>query len=111
MFFFSINRGESLAIVGESGSGKSLTALSVVRLLPYPDAHHPTGTVTFDGIDIGHAKGAELRKIRNKRIGFVFQEPLTSLNPLHPIGKQIMEVLILHQGMKEDQAKNKPCNF
>lgn len=102
---FSINRGESLAIVGESGSGKSLTALSVVRLLPYPDAHHPTGTVTFDGIDIGHAKGAELRKIRNKRIGFVFQEPLTSLNPLHPIGKQIMEVLILHQGMKEDQAK------
>ena len=101
---FDVGVGESVAIVGESGSGKSLTALSIVRLLPYPDAHHPSGKVVFDGIDIGHASGKELRSLRNKRIGFVFQDPLTSLNPLHKIGRQIMEGLILHQNMSKDQA-------
>ena len=101
---FNVNQGECVAIVGESGSGKSLTALSVIRLLPYPDAFHPTGKVLFDGIDLGTASGHELRSIRNKRIGFIFQDPLTSLNPLHTIGKQVAEVLMLHQGMNIKQA-------
>lgn len=108
---FDINREESLAIVGESGSGKSLTALSLIRLLPYPEAYHPSGEVIFDGIDIGHASGEDLRSLRNKRIGFVFQDPLTSLNPLHKIGKQITECLILHQKMSPDEAFNEALNL
>lgn len=101
---FNIDKGESVAIVGESGSGKSLTALSIVRLLPYPQAYHPSGEVVFEGIDVGRASGDELRSLRNKRIGFVFQDPLTSLNPLHKVGDQIMECLRLHQNMSEDRA-------
>ena len=101
---FNLHKGETLAIVGESGSGKSVTALSIMRLLPYPVAYHPTGTVIFDGIDVGHASGTTLRGLRNKRIGFVFQDPMTSLNPLHTIGHQLIEVLQLHQGMAYNQA-------
>ncbi|MFN7662278.1 MAG: ABC transporter ATP-binding protein [Alphaproteobacteria bacterium] len=101
---FDIHPGESVALVGESGSGKSLTALSIVRLLPYPEAYHPSGEVVFDGIDVGRAPGEELRALRNKKIGFVFQDPLTSLNPLHKIGDQVMEVLILHQKMSTQKA-------
>ena len=101
---FEIKAGESVALVGESGSGKSLTALSLVRLLPYPEAYHPSGEVVFDGIDLGRASGDKLRALRNRRIGFIFQDPLTSLNPLHKIGDQIMEGLMLHQKMPREQA-------
>ena len=101
---FSIERGETLALVGESGSGKSLTALSLLQLLP-PNAWHPSGSITFDGQGIIGASESVLQKIRGNRIGMIFQEPMTSLNPLHTIGRQIGEVLFLHKNMNEEQAR------
>jgi microcin C transport system ATP-binding protein len=95
---FSIARGESLALVGESGSGKSVTALSILKLLPYPKAHHPSGSIMLDGQDVLVADAAALQKLRGKRIGMVFQEPMSSLNPLHSIEKQIGETLNLRGG-------------
>jgi microcin C transport system ATP-binding protein len=96
---FDIRRGETLALVGESGSGKSVTAHSILRLLPYPLAHHPTGSVTYAGRDMLALDEKKLRHIRGNRIAMIFQEPMTSLNPLHNIGKQINEVLSLHKGL------------
>jgi len=96
---FSVDRGETVALVGESGSGKSVTALSVLRLLPYPKAHHPSGRVLFEGEDLLVADEPELRAVRGGRIGMIFQEPMSSLNPLHTIEKQIGETLQLHRGM------------
>ncbi|MBM3513217.1 MAG: ABC transporter ATP-binding protein [Alphaproteobacteria bacterium] len=93
---FALDRGESLALVGESGSGKSVTALSILQLLPYPRARHPTGSIIFGGRDVVGADVGTMTGIRGNRIGMVFQEPMTSLNPLHPIGKQVGEVLELH---------------
>jgi len=90
---FSIARGESLALVGESGSGKSVTALSIMKLLPYPKAHHPSGAILFDGQDVLRIDDNTLQALRGKRIGIVFQEPMSSLNPLHNIEKQIGETL------------------
>ena len=101
---FSIERGETLALVGESGSGKSLTALSLLQLLP-TNASHPSGSITFDGQEIVRAPESTLQKIRGNRIGMIFQEPMTSLNPLHTIGKQIGEVLFLHKNMNAEQAR------
>ncbi len=98
---FDLMKGRTLAVVGESGSGKSVTALSVVRLLPYPAAHHPSGEILFKGRDILKADEAELRRIRGAEITMVFQEPMTSLNPLHSIERQIGEILKLH-GMSGD---------
>ncbi len=95
---FALERGRTLALVGESGSGKSVTAQSIVRLLPYPAARHPSGEILFDGRDVLKAKDAELRGLRGARITMVFQEPMTSLNPLHTIERQILEILALHQG-------------
>jgi len=95
---FTLGRGRTLALVGESGSGKSVTAQSIVRLLPYPAARHPTGEILFDGHDVLKATAAELRGLRGARITMVFQEPMTSLNPLHTIERQIGEILELHQG-------------
>ncbi len=101
---FSLERGEVLGIVGESGSGKSLTALSIVGLLPYPKAFHsPESSVKFSGIEL--LNNPNIREFRGNRIGFVFQEPMSSLNPLHTIGKQITEVLSVHQKISYRQAR------
>src|SRR5688572_16136143 len=84
---FDIKKGETVALVGESGSGKSVTALSVMKLLPYPAASHPSGAIEFDGQDLLRLKENEIRRVRGNRISIIFQEPMTSLNPLHPIEK------------------------
>ena len=102
---FSIEKGETLALVGESGSGKSVSALSVLQLLPYPNASHPNGSITFEGRELVGADEKTLRAIRGNRISMVFQEPLTSLNPLHSVERQIGEVLEIHKGMKGDKAR------
>ncbi len=101
---FTINKGETLALVGESGSGKSVTAHSILRLLPYPLARHPSGKIIYQGKDLLSAAPEYLRKIRGNRIAMIFQEPMSSLNPLHTIEKQINEILILHKGMTAKQA-------
>ncbi len=102
---FDIANGETVALVGESGSGKSVTALSVLKLLQYPAASHPTGKIMFEGDDLLSAGEKRLRQVRGNQIGMIFQEPMTSLNPLHTVEKQIGEVLKLHQGMGEKAAK------
>lgn len=104
---FDVRRGETLALVGESGSGKSVTALSIMQLLPYPMASHPNGSILFKGEELIGASKATLRTIRGDRVGMIFQEPMTSLNPLHSIEKQISEVLLLHKGMSRDQASER----
>jgi microcin C transport system ATP-binding protein len=101
---FDIAKGETVALVGESGSGKSVTALSVLKLLPYPAASHPSGEILFEGKDLIGLDDRQLRKVRGNRVGMIFQEPMTSLNPLHTIAQQVGEVLKLHQGMGERQA-------
>ncbi|HEV2897887.1 MAG TPA: ABC transporter ATP-binding protein [Pseudaminobacter sp.] len=104
---FDIAKGETVALVGESGSGKSVTALSVLKLLPYPPASHPSGQILFQGNDL-LAKGEnELRKVRGNKITMIFQEPMTSLNPLHTIEQQIVEILALHQGLGDRQARTR----
>ena len=102
---FDIAKGETVAIVGESGSGKSVTALSVMKLLPYPAARHPSGTVHFKGQELLHLPEHEIRKVRGNDITIIFQEPMTSLNPLHTIEKQIGEILDLHRGMSGAAAR------
>ena len=89
---FTLNHQETVALVGESGSGKSVTALSILQLLPYPKASHPTGHVYFHGYDLIHASEKHLLSIRGNKIAMIFQEPMTSLNPLHTVQKQIEEV-------------------
>ncbi|NIY75821.1 ABC transporter ATP-binding protein [Thalassospira sp. HF15] len=102
---FTLDRGETMALVGESGSGKSVTALSILQLLPYPRASHPSGSIIFDGQEMVGAKERTLRKIRGNRISMIFQEPMTSLNPLHNIEKQVGEVLLLHKGLRGVKAR------
>jgi len=102
---FDIRRGETLAIVGESGSGKSVTALSILQLLPYPRASHPTGSITVEGEEVVGAPHAQMKDIRGDRISMVFQEPMTSLNPLHTIERQINETLILHRALGKKAAR------
>ncbi|RWD60613.1 MAG: ABC transporter ATP-binding protein [Mesorhizobium sp.] len=102
---FDIARGETLALVGESGSGKSVSALSVLKLLPYPPASHPSGKILFHGADLLGANEKTLRGVRGNKITMIFQEPMTSLNPLHTIEQQIVEVLKLHQGLGDRQAR------
>ncbi|WP_026791569.1 ABC transporter ATP-binding protein [Pleomorphomonas oryzae] len=104
---FDLEKGCTLAVVGESGSGKSVTALSVVRLLPYPAARHPSGEILFKGRDLLKMDEAELRKIRGADITMVFQEPMTSLNPLHSIERQIGEILKLHGASGEAAVRRK----
>ena len=101
---FTLNAGETLALVGESGSGKSVTALSILKLLPYPAASHPTGEILWQGENILQASEKRLRQIRGNDIAMIFQEPMTALNPLHSIGKQIAEVLRVHQAMDKTSA-------
>jgi microcin C transport system ATP-binding protein len=102
---FDIGKGETVALVGESGSGKSVTALSVMKLLPYPAAHHPSGSVIFKGRELLTMPENEIRKVRGNDITIIFQEPMTSLNPLHTIEKQIGEILLLHQGITGGKAR------
>ena len=104
---FRIERGETLALVGESGSGKSVTALSILQLLPYPAASHPSGSIRFKGDELMGAPEPVLRGIRGNRVGMIFQEPLTALNPLHSVEKQINEVLIVHRGLSRGAARER----
>jgi len=104
---FDIRKGEVVALVGESGSGKSVSANSVLRLLPYPTASHPTGQILFKGRDLLKASDKELRQVRGNDITMIFQEPMTSLNPLHSIEKQIAEILDLHQGVTGAAARKR----
>ena len=101
---FQLAKGETLALVGESGSGKSVTALSILQLLPYPSASHPSGTISFDGTQLVGAPEPVLRDVRGNRIAMIFQEPMTSLNPLHSVRKQVAESLALHKGLTGDAA-------
>jgi microcin C transport system ATP-binding protein len=101
----NLDKGETVALVGESGSGKSVSALSVMKLLPYPQAHHPSGSIRFAGKELIMADEVQMRELRGNRIAMVFQEPLTSLNPLHSIEKQISEVLLVHKLMNQKQAR------
>ncbi|CAI1564845.1 microcin C ABC transporter ATP-binding protein YejF [Serratia liquefaciens] len=100
-----IEKAETLALVGESGSGKSVTALSILGLLPSPPVVYTVGDIQFNGNSLLHAPEAELRKVRGNQISMIFQEPMVSLNPLHTIEKQLAEVLALHRGMRRDVAR------
>ncbi|WP_233964015.1 microcin C ABC transporter ATP-binding protein YejF [Pectobacterium versatile] len=102
----AVNVGETLALVGESGSGKSVTALSVLRLLPSPPVVYPQGDIRFAGQSLLHADEKTLRQIRGNRIAMIFQEPMVSLNPLQSIEKQLIEVLSLHRGMRTEAARS-----
>ncbi|WP_296572388.1 ABC transporter ATP-binding protein [Phreatobacter sp.] len=104
---FDVRRGETVAIVGESGSGKSVSALSVMKLLPYPAASHPSGRILFKGEDLLAADEAAMRRVRGNAVTIIFQEPMTSLNPLHTIGQQVAETLILHRGMATEAARTR----
>jgi len=104
---FDIHKGEVLALVGESGSGKSVSANSILRLLPYPAASHPSGEILFKGVDLLKATDQQLRAVRGNDITMIFQEPMTSLNPLHSIEKQIGEILGLHQGLTGQAARGR----
>src|SRR6476661_767196 len=102
---FSVKRGECVALVGESGSGKSVSALSILKLLPYPSASHPSGHIRFRGRELLTAAESEMREIRGNDISIIFQEPMTSLNPLHTIEAQIGEILLLHSGIRGQMAR------
>ncbi|MGO9396402.1 MAG: ABC transporter ATP-binding protein [Xanthobacteraceae bacterium] len=104
---FDIGKSETVALVGESGSGKSVTALSILKLLPYPSAHHPSGAIIFKGRDLLPLSEREIRRVRGDDITIVFQEPMTSLNPLHTIEKQIGEILLLHRGLTGAAARRR----
>ncbi len=108
---FDIGTGETVALVGESGSGKSVTALSILKLLPYPPASHPSGSVLFEGRDLMTASERELRGVRGDEIAMIFQEPMTSLNPLHTIDRQIGEVLALHKGITGAKARERTLDL
>jgi microcin C transport system ATP-binding protein len=102
---FDIGKSETVALVGESGSGKSVTALSILKLLPYPAASHPSGSIAFKGRDLLPLSERNMRRVRGDDITIVFQEPMTSLNPLHTIEKQIGEILLLHRGLTGAAAR------
>jgi microcin C transport system ATP-binding protein len=104
---FDIKKGETVALVGESGSGKSVTALSVMKLLPYPAASHPSGRIMFKGKDLLSLPEREIRHIRGDDITIIFQEPMTSLNPLHTIEHQLAEALLLHSGLAGQAARTR----
>ncbi|EJC74743.1 ABC-type uncharacterized transport system, duplicated ATPase component [Rhizobium leguminosarum bv. trifolii WSM2012] len=104
---FDIAKGEVVALVGESGSGKSVSANSILRLLPYPSASHPSGEILFKGEDLLKTSERALREVRGNDITMIFQEPMTSLNPLHTIEKQIAEILALHQGLSGQAARER----
>jgi microcin C transport system ATP-binding protein len=102
-----LDKGETLALVGESGSGKTVTGLSIPQLLPYPTAFHPSGSVRFNGEELMGAPAATLRRLRGDRVSMIFQEPMTSLNPLHTVARQVGETLRLHQGLDNRAARSR----
>src|SRR5277367_3567681 len=104
---FEIKRGECVALVGESGSGKSVSALSILKLLPYPTASHPTGSIHFKGRELLDLSEREIRGIRGNDISIIFQEPMTSLNPLHTIEQQIGEILYLHNDIARSMVRSR----
>src|SRR3979409_378408 len=108
---FSIERGETLALVGESGSGKSVTALSVLQLLPYPMANHPTGSIRFQGRELVGAPARELLAVRGNRLSMIFQDPITSPTPLRTIERQVNEVLTLHKGLTRTAARQRTLDL
>jgi peptide/nickel transport system ATP-binding protein len=101
---FSVKAGQTLALLGESGCGKSVTALSLLRLLEYPPAHHPSGRIYFEGVDLLQLPMGELRKRRGGSISMIFQEPMTSLNPVFTVGNQLLEAIKLHQNLNDQEA-------
>jgi len=104
---FDVGKGETVALVGESGSGKSVTALSVMKLLPYPAAHHPSGSIKFEGRELLSMPEQQIREVRGNDIAIIFQEPMASLNPLHTIEKQIREILLLHHGLEGEASRTR----
>lgn len=104
---FSIEKGKTTALVGESGSGKSVSALSILQLLPYPMATHPSGEIIFNNEDVMTSSKPNLRSIRGNKISMIFQEPMTALNPLHTIERQIAEPLFLHKKMSQEDARKR----
>jgi microcin C transport system ATP-binding protein len=108
---FDVMPGETVALVGESGSGKSVSALSILKLLPYPAAHHPTGRILFKGRDLIAASEEDMRAVRGDDISMVFQEPMTSLNPLHTVERQVGEILKLHRGLDDRAARARTLEF
>jgi ABC-type dipeptide/oligopeptide/nickel transport system ATPase component len=101
---FHINKGETLAVVGESGSGKSVTSLSIMRLIPSPPGRIAGGQILFNGQDLVKKSEREMRRIRGNDISMIFQEPMTSLNPVYTVGDQIAEAIVLHQKKSKGQA-------
>ena len=106
-----VDRGQIVGVVGESGCGKSVTALSVMRLIPDPPGRIVGGQIDFDGVNLLDLSEKEMRRIRGKRIGMIFQEPMTSLNPVFTVGDQIGETLRLHEGMKASQARERSIDL
>ena len=102
---FEVSRGRTLGIVGESGCGKSVTAFSIIRLLPQPHGHILGGRVMFQGRDLVNLPDDELRRVRGQEIGMIFQEPMTALNPVHRIGRQLIEAVLLHEDIPKAQAR------
>ncbi|WP_373048146.1 ABC transporter ATP-binding protein [Vulgatibacter sp.] len=107
----AVERGQTVGVVGESGCGKSVTALSVMRLIPDPPGRIVGGRIVFDGENLLEKSEAQMRRIRGKRIGMIFQEPMTSLNPVFTVGDQIGEALRLHEGMSRAQAKERAVDL
>jgi len=104
---FTINQGETLGVVGESGCGKSVTALSIMRLIPNPPGKIINGKILFEGKNLLNLEEKEMRKIRGKKISMIFQEPMTSLDPVFTIGSEIMEAIQLHQGLNKEEVRRK----
>ena len=105
---FNIPKGKTVAIVGESGSGKTVTALSILKLLPYPNAFHKSGEIIFNNNNLLSLKEYEMQQVRGKNITAIFQEPMNSLNPLHTVEKQINEIIMLHSpGNSRDKYSNR----
>jgi peptide/nickel transport system ATP-binding protein len=108
---FYINKGETLGVVGESGCGKSVTALSIMRLIPTPPGRIVEGSITYDGKNLLDLSNAQMRKIRGKEISMIFQEPMTSLNPVFTCGEQVAEALRLHEGLNRRDAMDKTVDM
>jgi len=108
---FAIKPGEKLGVVGESGCGKSVTALSIMRLLPSPPAENAGGSVLFEDQDLLELPESTMRKIRGGRIGMIFQDPMTCLNPTMTVGKQIAEALVIHLKLSKDEAQKRAISL
>ena len=108
---FEIPKGKTIGLVGESGSGKSVTSLSVMRLLPEPPAKIPSGKILFQGENLLEKTEEQMRRIRGNKVSMIFQEPMTSLNPLFTIGDQVAEVLMLHKKMTKQEAIDKTVDL